>query len=425
MIKAVVKHSFLKGSKGVAKARAHINYIQYREGEDRGKGPREFFNADKEHVLGLDIKERLLEQERNGVIMHKIILSPGVQSADLKEYTREMMDQLEREKGRPLDWYANAHRNTEHPHVHVLVMGKDLEGGRVRLDLGDMKNLRQWGDRYLEREHQLERYLDREMERLLAEPERVKELEYKRGRGDKEYERLMYGDENTAERRRTGRDAERDARDWEQFDKDLHKRFDREQSHGRPKTYQQFQRESAGRLEDFHVDHTTREARERWEELAKQDPEIAKEAERELEWLDKYDQENRSDKGKEVDIDRMADGLTREEREDRDLIDRVFKELEINDKERVEELLGIELFGSDREKGGEADLDRMLFGKTKDEQPELELEIEQEQSKDQERGDDPWQTFESDRQIQQEMKQDDREDNDRDRGDDLFARGER
>ena len=141
--------------------------------------------------------------------------------------------------------------------------------------------------------------------------------------------------------------------------------------------------------------------------------------------MDKYDQENRSDKGKEVDIDRMADGLTREERGDRDLIDRVFKELEINDKERVEELLGIELFGSDREKGGEADLDRMLFGKTKDEQPELELEIEQEQSKDQERGDDPWQTFESDRQIQQEMKQDDREDNDRDRGDDLFARGER
>src|SRR5271156_844190 len=106
MLKAVVKHSFLKGGKGVGKARAHINYIQYREGEDRGKGPREFFNEDKEHILGRDIKERLLEQEKNGVTMHKIILSPGVQGAELKAYTREMMDQLEREKGQKLDWYG-------------------------------------------------------------------------------------------------------------------------------------------------------------------------------------------------------------------------------------------------------------------------------------------------------------------------------
>jgi len=419
MLKAVVKHSYLKGGKGVSKARAHINYIQYREGEDRGKGPRQFFNEEKEPILGRDIKEKLLEQERNGVTMHKIILSPGVQSAELKDYTREMMDQLEREKGQKLDWYGIEHRNTDHPHVHVVVMGKDLEGGRVRLDLNDMKELRQWGNRYLEREHQLERYLDREIDRLLKEPERVQELEYKRSKGDRDFERLMNGDKDTG-RKRTERDAERDRREWEELDRDIHKSFNRETSHGRSKTYQQFQRESAGRLEGFHSDQTTREARERWEELAKQDPELAKEAERELDWLNKFEAENRQDRqrdGKEIDIDQLADGLTRDEREDRDLLDRVLKELEIEDKERAEDLLP----GKDRLK--EVEMPWMIFGNKEPEpepEPEQTQEIEQEKEPDR---DDAWDTFEADRLTRGDMGRED--DDDRDRGEDLFARGER
>jgi type IV secretory pathway VirD2 relaxase len=419
MLKAVVKHSFLKGGKGVGKARAHINYIQYREGEDRGKGAREFFNEDKEQILGRDIKERLLEQEKNGVTMHKIILSPGVQGADLKDYTREMMDQLEREKGRKLDWYGIEHRNTDHAHVHVVVMGKDLEGGRVRLDLGDMKNLRQWGDRYLEREHQLERYLDREIERLLKEPERERELEYSRTKGDTDYERLLYGDKG-GERKRTERDAERDRREWEQLDKDIHKTFGREHSHGRPRSYQQFQRESAGRLEEFHVDQTSREARERWQELAKQEPELAKEAQRELEWLDKFEAEHRQDRQREtkgIDIDKLADGLTRDEREDRELFDKVLKELELEDKDRAADLLT----GADRLK--DVEMPWMIFGR-KEEERQPEPEREEEQTKDKELGgDDSCQTFEADRQTEQEKGRDEREDEERDRGDDMFDRG--
>jgi type IV secretory pathway VirD2 relaxase len=422
MLKAVVKHSFIKGSKGIGRARAHINYIQYREGADRGKGPREFFNRDKEQVLGLDIKERLLEQERNGVLMHKIMLSPGVQSADLKDYTREMMDLLEREKGRPLDWYGIGHRNTEHPHIHLVIMGKDLEGGRVWLDLSDSKNLRQWGNNYLEREHQLERYLDRELENLLKDKVREIDLEYRRGTGDKEYERLMYGGDDK-DYKRTGRDAERDTREWEQFDKDLHKIFDREQSYGRPKSYQQFQRESAGRLEDFHTDHTTREARERWKDLAKEDPELAQEAERELEWLNNFAKENRGGRQRDtssVDIDRLADGLTRDEREDRDLIDTVLKESEVGDKDRVDDLFPA-VEGRDKE----TELDTLIFGKSETER-QLEPEIELEPVKEPALGsDDSWKSFENDRQVMEDMKPDDREDDDRDRGEDLFARGER
>ena len=442
MIKAVVKHSYLKGSKGLGKARAHINYIQYREGEDRGKGPRQFFNDEREQILGRDIKERVLEQETNGVVMHKIMLSPGVQGADLQEYTREMMERLEREKGQQLEWYAVEHRNTEHVHVHVVVMGKDEDGRRVWIDRDDHKDLRDWGNRYLEREHTLERYLDREQERLL------KDKEYKYDRGDKEYERLMYGDGD--DKKRSARETERDNREWEQLDKDLHKVFNRERGLEHRLTYKQFQREAAGRLEEFHSDHTGRELRERWEKLVEQEPELAKAAEKELEWLDKMqaeERQERQERGGSVDIDRLIDGLEPWERDDRRMWEQLDKEMlkelqdrKLEDREPVEgarsfgELIGLKPMEQERKEREEergqperGDLAERGFKVEDLFAPQIEREeqqMEQEAERGEETADRSWETFETDRQVMEEGGRDDedREEKERDRGDDMFGR---
>jgi hypothetical protein len=304
----------LKGSKGSGKARAHINYIQYRPGEDRQKGARGFFSGDRDEVLGREVKERLIVQERNGVTMHKLILSPGVQGCDLRDYTRDLMEKLQREKGQQLDWFAVEHRNTDHAHAHVVIMGKDLDGGRVRLDLRDMKNLREIGDRYLEREHKLERFLDREMERLLKEPQRSIEIDYKRTKGDREYERLMYGDADYDDRRRGSKERERDRQEWERMDKDLHRNYGDDRTAGRPWTYRQYQMESSGRWLKFHEDYQNRVARERWLDMAKDNPEIAKEIAKELCWLKELEQEQKMDRYKHVDIDRLIDGKDEHER---------------------------------------------------------------------------------------------------------------
>ncbi len=373
-------------------------YIQYRKGEDRGKGPREFFNSERDDILGREVKERLLEQERNGVTMHKIILSPGVPGADVQEYTREMIERLEQEEGQRVDWYAVEHQNTEHPHAHVVIMGKDLDGGRVRLDLDDMKDLRGWGDRYLEREHTLDRYLDREMERLIRDGERGREIEYQRHRGDKMYERLMYGDPEE-ERKRTARDAERDRREWEQLDKDLHKVFNRERGLEHKLTYKQYQREAAGRLGDFHADHTGRDFRERWEKLAEQDPELAKAAEKELEWLEKMQPEDRQGRYGRVDIDKLIDGYEPWEREDRQMWDRIDREMKEESKERQVD---------DTERSRELGI-KMPW---------------QQQKQEPERGRE-WETFESDREVrsqEESQDRDDREERERDRGDDMCGR---
>lgn len=311
------------------------------------------------------------------------------------------------------------HRNTEHAHTHVVVLGTDLNGRQVTFGREDSKHMREWGDRYLEREHQLERYLDREVERLLREPERTHEFEYRRARGDKDYERWMYGDKRD---KRDRGDAERDRREWELLDKDLHKAFTPERSASRSMTYKQYQTESAGRLSDFHERYQEREARDYWRSVAANYPEMAKDAERELQWLEQLAQD-RPEKEREPDLDKLLDGLDPFERDMRDIIDRELKDIgregpglwkavqregkELDEKVRE----GIDpianLFGGLREKGRERE-------------PEAE-QIQQPEAEKEPKRDDEWETFEADRLTQGGMGLE--EEDERGRDEELFERG--
>ena len=166
---SVVIHRYLKASKkNVAVSKAHVRYIQYRKGHDRELDPesgrlrRDLFDADRDSVNRHEI-ESLIERERpGGVAIHKLTLSPGIQGIDLKDYTREVMDKLGHEKGLDLQWAAAAHRNTDHDHVHVVILGSDSNGRSVRLDRGDHDLLRYESDLYLERNHTRERSRERE-----------------------------------------------------------------------------------------------------------------------------------------------------------------------------------------------------------------------------------------------------------------------
>jgi type IV secretory pathway VirD2 relaxase len=54
----------------------------------------------------------------------KVILSPEFgERLDLEGLTREVMKAVEDDVGRRLEWAAVVHRNTEHPHVHIVVRG--------------------------------------------------------------------------------------------------------------------------------------------------------------------------------------------------------------------------------------------------------------------------------------------------------------
>jgi hypothetical protein len=150
------------GSMRVAKqmaigtALAHIKYIQHRPGEDREKGGRDLFTEDQDKVEAKELRQEIREHEGNGVVVHKLMLSPEVNPTDTKAFTREVLKSLGDEKGLDLRWHASAHTNTDHHHVHVVVMPKDKNGREVRFSKRDYELMKEFGDRYLERHHPFE-----------------------------------------------------------------------------------------------------------------------------------------------------------------------------------------------------------------------------------------------------------------------------
>jgi type IV secretory pathway VirD2 relaxase len=52
----------------------------------------------------------------------------GAELKDLKGFTRDLMGQMERDLGTRLEWVAVDHWDTEHPHTHIVLRGKDQNG---------------------------------------------------------------------------------------------------------------------------------------------------------------------------------------------------------------------------------------------------------------------------------------------------------
>lgn len=315
-MRSVAKHSYIKGKNASGRAKAHVNYIQYRKGEDRENikgGARPFFDSERKAKTGAEVKREIDAQGRSG-LTHKLILSPGIQNVDLKEYTREVLGELGREKGLDLKWSAVEHRNTDHDHVHVVIMGKDKEGRQVRLDRNDYKKLRELGDRYIEREHQLERYLDRELKDLLREGS-----EYRR-EGDREFQQLI-GDlvrdreqlkesdrsrpEGEEKREREERDEdekrkerEKDGtteREFFKLDKDLARAIRSGEIH-RTLSGKQWNREMAGCLSEYHESYQMQNAKDYWtKQLESDDPAQAEGAQKILDYMAQQEAENKQD----------------------------------------------------------------------------------------------------------------------------------
>ncbi|MFA7340608.1 MAG: hypothetical protein WC028_27740 [Candidatus Obscuribacterales bacterium] len=212
--RSFVKHSYIRASQSAAgRAKAHVNYVAFRPGKDRDKEskPREFFSSDREQVAGEAVKEAIDKQPKYGVLAHKFILSPGVEGADVQQYTKAVMQDLSRRKGVELDWYGIVHENTANPHCHVIVMGKGKDGRTYKITKADHRQLKEEGDQYLrERGLLKEEKLREQRDSKLAErAEKVGRFINALKAGVKEYGRVM----------EEGRDKDQPSRDPKAKDK--------------------------------------------------------------------------------------------------------------------------------------------------------------------------------------------------------------
>jgi type IV secretory pathway VirD2 relaxase len=128
MRRVIVKTRYVQSAGKNGKSAAHLRYIQ-RDGTARDGERGQLYSANEDRADGDAFVERGADDRHQ----FRFIVSPedGADLTDLTAHTRDLMRQVEADLGTKLDWVAVNHHNTGHPHVHVIVRGKDELGANL------------------------------------------------------------------------------------------------------------------------------------------------------------------------------------------------------------------------------------------------------------------------------------------------------
>jgi type IV secretory pathway VirD2 relaxase len=194
----------------------HINYLK-REGVTRDGEDARMFDANSDVADERAFTERCKDDRHH----FRFIVSPedAAELGDLRTFTRELLDDVERDLGTKLDWVAVDHWNTDNPHVHVLIRGRSDDGQdlvisrayisrgfrdraaeRVTMELGPRSELEIQSA--LVREVEAERWtsLDRALRNIADDSAGIADLRPGAPDEDPELRRLMLGRADKLER---------------------------------------------------------------------------------------------------------------------------------------------------------------------------------------------------------------------------------
>ena len=167
LVKIVPVTRFHRNGRPRAPLSAHIAYLK-REGVTRDGSPARMFDANGDGADDRAFADRCKDDRHH----FRIIVSPedAADLSDLREYTRDLVRQMEADLGTRLEWIAVDHWNTDNPHVHLLVRGVDDQGADLVINREYIShNLRSRAEElaYAELgpkpEHEIQRALDREV----------------------------------------------------------------------------------------------------------------------------------------------------------------------------------------------------------------------------------------------------------------------
>src|SRR6516164_8467348 len=123
--RVMVKSRSVRAAGKNGRAAAYLRYIQ-RDGTSRDGERGRLYSATQDRADG----DAFVDRGKDDRHQFRFIVSPeeGAELGDLSGFTRDLMRQLEGDLGTKLDWVAVNHFNTGHPHVHVIVNGRDQLG---------------------------------------------------------------------------------------------------------------------------------------------------------------------------------------------------------------------------------------------------------------------------------------------------------
>ncbi|MGP5868193.1 DUF3363 domain-containing protein [Pseudomonas aeruginosa] len=103
----------------------HLRYIE-RDGAGRDGEPGQAYGPQTDDADLDAFKERCADDRHH----FRFIVAPedGAELDDLHSYTRHLMGRMEADLGTRLDWVAVDHWNTDNPHTHIVLHGRDDTG---------------------------------------------------------------------------------------------------------------------------------------------------------------------------------------------------------------------------------------------------------------------------------------------------------
>ena len=109
---------------------AHLRYLQ-RDGVTKDGEKGQVYSAERDVEDGRAFVVRGREDRHQ----FRFIVSAedGVELADPRATTRDLMKQMEADLGTKLDWIAVDHHNTGHPHTHIIVRGVTDDGKTLNI----------------------------------------------------------------------------------------------------------------------------------------------------------------------------------------------------------------------------------------------------------------------------------------------------
>ncbi|MCL4674269.1 MAG: DUF3363 domain-containing protein [Sphingomonadaceae bacterium] len=113
------------GASGRPAMQAHLRYIE-RAGVTPEGGPGQAYGAVTDHADTDAFAERCSGDRHQ----FRCIVAPeeATSLGDLKAYTRGLMGRVEQDLATRLDWVAVDHWDTDNPHTHIVIRGKDETG---------------------------------------------------------------------------------------------------------------------------------------------------------------------------------------------------------------------------------------------------------------------------------------------------------
>jgi type IV secretory pathway VirD2 relaxase len=110
---------------GARSTTTHLRYIE-RDGVGRDGEPGQVYGSTTDNADLVAFEERGREDRHQ----FRFIVSPedAEQLDDLRTYTRHLLSRMEADLGTSLEWVAVNHWNTDNPHTHVVLRGKDGTG---------------------------------------------------------------------------------------------------------------------------------------------------------------------------------------------------------------------------------------------------------------------------------------------------------